>query len=230
MNIRTRLGYVPSVLLIALVLTACAEKSVASTSQQASGNPTTVASVDPMAPATAAARNSAAVKTVEEAYMALREVRAARFAIFDGSSDVAKRLIDGAVERFAKANVDSNFAAQKPKNAKADQQYIPFDTSMELSENFAPSPQNKAKVDEANGHISRGNFQKARETLKLANIDVTTSVAVVPAAMTKGHLEDAQRLMTEGKYYEANLALKSIEDSVLIDSYSVDAVPAKTAR
>jgi hypothetical protein len=230
MNIRTRLGYASSTLLIALSLVACSQKATASANPQAGAPPATQASADPMAQATATARNSAAVKTVEEAYMALREVRAARFAIFDGSSDVAKRLIDGAAERFAKANVDSNFATQKPKNAKADQQYIPFDAAMELSENFAPSPQNKAKVDKANGHISRGNFQKARETLKLANIDVTTSVAVVPAAMTKGHLEDAQRLMSEGKYYEANLALKSIEDSVLIDSYSIDEVPARTAR
>jgi YfdX protein len=230
MNIRTKLGLTSSALLITLSLVACSQKATASANPQAGAQPSTQASADPVAQATAAARNSAAVKTVDEAYAALREARAARFAIFDGSTDAAKKLIDAAVANFAMANVDSNFAAQKPKNARADQQYIPFDASMELSENFAPSPQNKAKLDEANGHISKGNYQQARETLKLANIDVTTSVAVVPAAMTKGHLEEAQRLMSEGKYYEGNLALKLIDDSILIDSSRVDAVPTKPKR
>jgi hypothetical protein len=235
MKIRNKLGYAPSALVIALTpalvgLAACSQKSNASMNQQSGSQETKQAKVDPMAQATATARDAAAVKTVDEAYSALREVRAARFAIFDGSTDEAKKLIDAAVANFTKANVDSNFAARKPKNAKVDQQYIPFDASMALSENFAPSPQNKAKVDEANGHISQGNYQKARETLKLANIDVTTSVAVVPAKMTMGHLQEAQKLLTEGRYYEANLALKLIEDSILIDSTDVDAVPVKVAR
>lgn len=233
MNIGNRFAYAPTALLIALApvavgLPACSQKSDATVQQHSGGQTAKPAKADPMAQATANARDAAAVKTVDEAYTALREARAARFAIFDGSTDAAKKLIDAAVANLNKANVDSNFAARKPKNAKADEQYIPFDASMALSENFTPSPQNKAKVDEANGHIAKGNYQKARQTLKLANIDVMTSVAVVPAKATMTHLQDAQKLMTEGKYYEANLALKSIEDSILIDSYGVDAVPVQT--
>jgi hypothetical protein len=233
MNIRNKLVYAPAALLIVLApavagLAACSQKTDATVNQQSDVQTTKQARVDPMAQATATAKDAAAVKTVDEAYSALREARAARFAIFDGSTDAAKKLIDASIANFTKANTVSNFAVRKPTNAKANEQYIPFDASMALSENFAPNSQNKSKVDEANGHISKGNYQKARETLKLANIDVTTSVAVVPAKITMEHLQNAQKLMTEGKYYEANIALKSIEDSILIDSYGVDAVPLKT--
>ena len=38
---------------------------------------------------------------------------------------------------------------------------------------------------------------------------------------------DAVKLMGEKKYYEANLALKAVEDSIIVERYDVDGVPVQ---
>lgn len=42
--------------------------------------------------------------------------------------------------------------------------------------------------------------------------------------------DDATKMIGEGKYYEANLALKAAEDSVVIETYAIDAVPQRKGK
>ena len=39
------------------------------------------------------------------------------------------------------------------------------------------------------------------------------------------HLQDASALLSQGKYFEANLALKMIEDGVIVDTFEIDTIP-----
>jgi hypothetical protein len=57
-------------------------------------------------------------------------------------------------------------------------------------------------------------------------IDVNYTRWWLPIAPSAAHFEQAIKLANENKYYEANLALKSIEDSVTIDSISFGDLPA----
>ncbi len=113
------------------------------------------------------------------------------------------------------------------KKADDSDAYIPFDTSMALAEGFVPDEAKKAALIKANEHLAKGEKAHAVDALKLANIDVSVSAALIPAASSLKHVDDAVKLLSEKKYYEANLALKAVEDSVLVETYDINTLPAQ---
>ncbi len=200
----------------------------ASACSQAGTTPT--GSGDPVHSVTNKAKNLAAVKSVDEAYRAMREIRAARFAIFDGSTEAAQTLVDAALSDIAKAKTAA--AEAMPTNAKAAiaPDLAPFDVWMAVGEDYVLTPAKQQSIAKANEHLAKGDQQKAAETLRLANINILTNAAMVPTVSAAEHLTEASQLLKAGKYYDANLALKAIEDSVIIQSFDVDGVPqAKSA-
>lgn len=199
----------------------------ASACSQAGTTPTGTS--DPVHAVTSKAKNLAAIKSVDEAFRAMREIRAARFAIFDGSTDAAQTLVDAALSDMAKARKAA--ANAMPSNAKAGiaPDLAPFDVSMAVGEDYVLTPAKQQSIAKANEHLAKGDQQKAAETLRLANINVLTNAALVPTVSASEHLTEASELLKAGKYYDANLALKAIEDSVVIQSFDVDGVPQARA-
>lgn len=170
----------------------------------------------------------AIIATMDEAYAGLREVHAARLAIFNGTPDVAQAIVEKASIAFNAALLNMpEYAVKTQKVAVNGDEYIPFDSSISLSEGFVPTAEKQTTLQAANEHLAKGEHTQAITVLKEASIDVTVSAAFIPANASVGHIKDAVKLISEKKYYEANLALKAIEDSVLTESYSVDAVPAQ---
>lgn len=193
---------------------------------QPAAAPAPAAKPDAVAAATQTADQKALLKTVDEAYKAMREVRAARLAIFNGQTDVATNLVnDAAADMEAAQAALPTHAIRDKKAPDAEDAYLPIDASMTLAEGFVPSAEKQATIDEANQHLANGDSRKAAEVLKLAKIDVTISTALIPARAGLAHIRDAAKLMGEQKYYEANLALKAAENLVVIDTYSLDGVP-----
>ncbi|MEC3862857.1 YfdX family protein [Mesobacterium sp. TK19101] len=185
------------------------------------------ATTDP-APVTAPSykTQSAMLKTADEALNAVVNARAARLALFDNNIDEAKARLTKATEEFNVAEKGLNDLTigdtEMPDNAA---RYLPFDMSMVLSDNFVPSEDATQALNQAGDQIKQGNTDQALETLRLASVDVNVSAALLPVADTSDQLEKAQTLMDQGKYFEANLQLKKIEDSVIIRSFSIDAIP-----
>jgi YfdX protein len=58
-------------------------------------------------------------------------------------------------------------------------------------------------------------------------IDVMYNRVWMPLTSTKAHLADATKLMDDHKYYEANLALKAVGDSLQTDSVNLVGTPVK---
>ncbi|MGJ8628354.1 MAG: YfdX family protein [Sulfitobacter sp.] len=180
------------------------------------------------APVAAEQTKATTIKTMAEVYDALKNVRATRIAIFDGNVDVAKNMVMTAQGDLVKAkeNVES-YALKNAKASDEGEMYLPFDSSVSLVEGFLPSKEKQPAIEEANGHLANGDNVKAIEVLRLANVDVTVSAAIIPLNKTVSHVNDAVKLINEGKFYEANLALKAVEDSVFVDAYSIDEVPSQ---
>lgn len=186
--------------------------------------------VDPVAAMSAEAKNYTAIKTVDSAYAAMREVRAARIAIFDGAVDRAAAFVKDAQANLGRAKTDmERLAASEPKMRVADG-LVPFDASLTLTEDYAAQPEKVAAVNKANEHLKKGDHAKAMETLRLAGINVETAAAFIPIEPTQKLLGSAATLIGEGKYYEANLQLKAIEDSVAIAVYDLEGVPKGPAK
>lgn len=183
--------------------------------------------------ATAEAEIAAAVKDdqtmlqiADDAHLGLRDIRVARISIFNGAPDDALTYAQAALANFDDAlKMKDTLQVDTRKDAPDGDAYLPFDTSLMLAEGFLPTEEKAEKIDKANGHIANGETDQALETLKLAEVDVTLSAALVPAQTSRDHIADAVSLIRDGKFYEANLALKAVEDSVIIESYSVDTLP-----
>ena len=174
------------------------------------------------------ADDSSFIKTADEAYKALQEIRAARVAIFNGNPEEAVKLSDIAQKELtaARTSIDELALATQNSTDGADT-YIPFDTSMSLVEGFVPDESDTAALMKANEHLAKGEQSHAAQALKVANIDVSVSAAMIPAASSLQHVDDAIKLLSEKKYYEANLALKAVEDSVLVEVYDLHAMPVQ---
>lgn len=188
---------------------------------------------------------------------AFRDIHLARVAIFDADPTRAKDLIGKAQSALTKAKADeavfmkaeadlrgpAGIAAGKAPNAgdaasdgKADATpaatdavaWLPIDAQLSLGESFVATPEKAAAVADANKSLHKGDKQAALEKLKLADINVTFTMAVLPLDKTTADVDQAASLIGQGKYYEANALLKSSEDRMRFDVVDAVAVP-KTA-
>jgi hypothetical protein len=194
-------------------------------------NNASASTTTPAAEVTIDSRDQAIIKTVDEAMQGLRQIHAARLAIFNGDTDVALKHVTAAEVDFTAIEqaINTHQVAPTTPNNKADA-YIPFDMTVGLAEGFVPSEEMTGKLREAGQQFEQGNHKRAIEVLRLANIDVTVSASLLPAKATLAHVKDAIKLIDAKKYYEANLALKALEDSVVFESYSADTVPAQASK
>lgn len=168
------------------------------------------------------------LKTASEALSAVTGAHAARMALFENDIDAAKNQLAQARSQFLDAENDAKaLAVADTENPSADAHYLPFDMSMALTESFQPTDENRQAVQSASELMQTGKADNAAEVLRAAAIEVNVSAALIPVEQTAGHFDRAQKLVDEGKYFEANLALKSIEDSVIVRSFSLDAIPVQ---
>lgn len=176
------------------------------------------------APATAMAHQQAAesLKISQQGYTAVQDVRMARLAIFQGEPEHAIKLTDEAAKLLADDSADWKIFARTNKNAALiGDQYIAINGTIGISENFIATPEKQEAIKKANEQLTKGDQKGAIETLRLADIAVTQQLYLLPLKHAQKAVADAQKLLGEKKYYEANLALKAVEDSVTLNSNAV---------
>lgn len=175
---------------------------------------------------TTAATKTKILRTSDEIMLALKAMRAARLAILDGAPDRAKEFVGEAIKNLKEAQADADVLTVETKqSADASDTYVPFETSMSLAEGFMPADDDIEKIKEAQDYLVKGDEMKAAEVLNLADVDVVVTAALLPINGSVKHAEEAVNFITGESYYEANLALKAIEDSVVVDTYPADTVP-----
>jgi hypothetical protein len=173
----------------------------------------------------------ASFKVSEDALMTMRNVGGARLAIFNGTPDRAQLYADAAVTRADATLKDADkYAVDIKASAKNGDKYVPFNTDLTVAETFKPTKENLEHISMANRHMQKGETKKAIETLKVNGIDVAMTAELLPVQSAKTHIEDAAKLIGEGKYYEANLALKAVENSVVTEMFDTGAMPKDSAH
>jgi hypothetical protein len=171
------------------------------------------------------------IKVSDDALMTMRNVGGARLAIFNGTPDKAQLYADAAVTRVDATLKDADKYALDIKEAKQNgDKYVPFNADLTVAESFKPNKENLEHISKANMHMNKGETRKAIDTLKVNGIDVALTTELIPIQAARTHIDDAAKLIGEGKYYEANLALKAVEDSVVTDIFNTDAVPHTKAQ
>lgn len=135
---------------------------------------------------------------------------------------------DGA--KTGDAGKDMNKDMSKTAASGEAVKWLPVDAQLVLADDFVVRNKDQQKsVDEANQHLKAGDRKGAMERLKLAGVDVDFTMAVVPLDKTTQEVNHAAQLIQDGKYYEANATLKTVEDGVRFDVVDTTAVPGKTA-
>ncbi|EEZ5700005.1 YfdX family protein [Escherichia coli] len=151
------------------------------------------------------------------------DMQYARLALFSGDTGAADKLINRA-EDLLKSD-DKTWETVVRKDKKTPQEgdvYIIINSSLMLSEDFTVTPEKQKAIDEANKKLDKGNKKGAIDVLHLAGIDISETQWLMPLKQTQKKVNSAQKLMSEGKYYEANLALKGAEDGVITDTVSLN--------
>lgn len=169
------------------------------------------------------------VKVSQDALISLRDLRSARFAIFNGDPDEAQTYVDAAKTRIDVANSEAKKYALDIKAPKKEDLYVPFDASLTVLDTYQPNDKKAKQIAKANKHLSKGEQKKALDTLKLSDINVAVSTGLLPVKFARTSIDKASDLVRQGKYYEANLALKEVDDAVVIHTFDVDHLPKAKA-
>lgn len=191
------------------------------------------ASIAPLAYASTEAKPVYATQTQmlrlsEEARTAIMSAQAARLELFNASTDAAKMSVErgiGALEAAQKTMKSVLIPGTDAADAKAE--YLPFDSKMGLAETFTVTPESQAALGKAKGMFEANSPDQAIDVLRQAAVDVTVSTALLPADATLKEFQTARQLIADGKFYEANVALKGIEDSVVVRTFGIDAIPVQ---
>lgn len=168
-------------------------------------------------------------------------IRDARLAIFDCEPKHSMKMMESAKAFLGQAQKDAPVFKMSSKGmvgGKAVEttsesrkvQRVPVDGQITLADDFVTTPEKQVHVDKANEHLKKGDQAKALEELRLGEIDVNYTRIWMPIASAERHLDQAVKLASAGKYYEANLALKAIEDSMTVDSITLSDLPKSTVK
>jgi hypothetical protein len=197
------------------------------------------ASTPKAAPQKTAPSSSDLIKFSEAGRETIDAVRKARIDIFNGDPKGSMAALTRAKTQLAAAEKDAptfkvnankssagNQAGKKQVTAKA----VPVSGELVLADNFAPSPEKQKAIAKANEHFKKGQHQQAMEALRQGQISVNYISEWMPLASTSKNLDQAIKLEQAGKYYQANLALKAIEDSLVVESVMLPASTPKATK
>lgn len=187
------------------------------------------------------AAEQAMYKFSETGNSAMRSIRGARLAIFNGEPIAAIKLMESAkalIEQAQKgaptfdttSKVVVGGAVLGTSSDKSEITSVPVDGQVVLADDFVPTPEKQAHIDKANEHIKKGDTAKAIEELLLGEIDVTFNQSWMPMAASIKHIDQAIKLAAQDKYYESSLSLKAIEDSVTVNSIHLHDLPQHSGK
>lgn len=201
-----------------------------------------------LSPAVAAANQDFGMLSKQGA-IAFKNVQLARLAIFNGQVSKATQEVDAAQTALGKAQNDAaaytkaesdltpppGMAQRKGGQdvAAGPVRWLPVDGAMTVDDSYTATPTKKAGMAKADTQLKSGDRNGAMDTLKLAGVDVSFDTEVIPLHTATTEVQNAAKLMVAGSYYEANQALKSVEDGARFDVLTVTSAPgaagAKTA-
>ncbi|EES0915696.1 YfdX family protein [Escherichia coli] len=161
------------------------------------------------------------IKLEQRGMEVIRDIQYSRLSLFSGDTSTASKLIKKANDLLGSEYKTWESIIRKDKKApQKDDVYVIINSQLTLAEDFTATPEKQKAIDEANKKLDKGDKKGAIEKLQLAGINISETQWLMPLKQTQQKVRSAQILMAEGKYYEANLALKGAEDGIIMDTVS----------
>ena len=76
------------------------------------------------------------MKLSDDGFTALRDVRSARVAIFNGNPDQASKSVEAATKDIGKASADAKNYVGRTNGSKGSDEWIPIDGNIDIADNF----------------------------------------------------------------------------------------------
>lgn len=184
---------------------------------------------DHVAEAAKASKDTPNLKLSEDGYHAMRDIRAARISIFNGNPGNATKYVEKAEADLGKAKTEEKLIVTKA-DAKGGVRYIPIDGQIVIAQDFVATPDKAKHIAAGNEKLKQGKTKEALDELKLANVDIGFSRVLMPLASTESNVKAAADLLKDGKFYEANMALKTAEDGMNVDTVMLVEAPKAKAK
>jgi hypothetical protein len=171
---------------------------------------------------------------------AFDEIQQARLAIFSGRPTQATKLVKEAQQSMKAAQVDNTAFIKAESGLKTPPSltypsnsakstvpvsWLPVGADVTVTDDFAAKPSQAKAVASANEQLKKGKPGAAMQVLRLADVNVSCTMAVVPLKQTIADVDKAAGLLSMDKYYEANQTLKQVQDSVRYDWVDLKALP-----
>ncbi len=110
-------------------------------------------------------------------------------------------------------------------NGATPKAWLPVNGEISLNEDITANLSKAAAVSDANKSLAKGDRQGAMEKLKVAQVDLDYTLAVVPLNQTINDVHEAAILVDGGKFYEASQELRQVQDSTRYDMVDIVGTP-----
>lgn len=159
----------------------------------------------------------------EQGLYGMYDIRLAREALLQGEVAGASKFIDEAARLLTDQSTDwARFTRYGSRRFLTYERYVAINWLLTISDDDAAKPCQLAAIGKVYQSLQRGHTQRALMALHLANIRVVHTTFLLPLQATQQAVSDAQKLLNDQRYDEANMVLKSVEDSLVIDSVTLD--------
>ena len=175
----------------------------------------------------------------QQGQQAFMGVVAARQDLFEAHVDQAKQQLAAAESALQTAQTDKTAYLKSARDLRGQDgklmqvsaqdakatSWLPIWSGMALRDDYVATPAKNQAVAQANEKIQQGDTKAAGEILKVAGVDVDYSTAVLPAQETLDLVHRANRELGHEQYWQANLTLKQVQNSLRYDNANVDVTP-----
>lgn len=165
-------------------------------------------------------------KIAQQGFDAVNKIQEARENLFEGMINESSELLDSAAALLkADSTAWDNYTKTpsstkdiKNKDILKDEQYIAINSTLVLADDFKPTDDQQAKLVEAGKKFKEGDEKGGINEFKLADVALSDKLILLPLHFAQKAVETAQIQFKNKQYYEANLTLKSIVDSLVSDN------------
>ncbi|WP_170565531.1 YfdX family protein [Ruegeria atlantica] len=149
-------------------------------------------------------------------------VHAARLALFDGNTDLARDMISNAHNEIN--DHAAEFAIKLPDTVGF---AIPVESGLLFRDGFQPTDQHAPTISQAGALIRNGQVDEAITVMADAGIELDIKVVMLPVEPTATHLQQALTDIKAGHIHKANMTLKAVETSIEIQDFQPGALPSQ---
>lgn len=186
------------------------------------------------------AENDALYRYSQAGRNAIDEIVLARSHLNDGRPDLARGELNKAQMALLTAKAEApTFVDQTrimvqgkqvgEESSKVHSDLIPVSNDVVLAENFKLTKKHEPILAKAKEFLAKGDHKRAAETLKAGDVDVVVNRIWMPIGSTEKLLDKAISQVAKKDYYDANLTLKTIRDSLQVDTVKVDVPPGASS-